>query len=229
MSTPKPIMLVVEDEEIVRGFIRNALEAENQMFEAETAERGLIEASTRKPDLIILDLGLPDHAGVDFIRDLRSWSSVPVLVLSARSQEGDKIAALDAGADDYLVKPFGSGELLSRVRAILRRVSKMHNEKPTIIEFGIIRLDLTLGTVERSGEVIHLTRFEYRLLCYLVANAGKALTHQRLLHDVWGQVDAHNSPSLRVFMTHLRQKIEADRSQPRHLLTEVGVGYRFIL
>lgn len=230
MSTHKPITLLVEDEAHIRRFVRSVLEAEYcQVFEAETAQRGLIEASTRKPDLIVLDLGLPDRDGVDFIRDLRSWSSVPVLVLSARSQESDKIAALDAGADDYLVKPFGTGELTARVRAMLRRASKMNGEKPTLVEFGVIRLDLALRTVERNGETLHLTPIEYRLLSYLVANTGKVLTHQQLLRDVWGQAHAQNYPSLRVFMTHLRQKIEADRSQPRHLLTEVGVGYRFII
>jgi two-component system KDP operon response regulator KdpE len=230
MSTHKPITLLVEDEAHIRRFVRSALEAENcQVFEAETAQRGLIDASTRKPDLIILDLGLPDRDGIDFIRDLRSWSSAPVLVLSARSQESDKIAALDAGADDYLVKPFGTGELLARVRAMLRRASKINDEKPTLIEFGAIRLDLALRTVERNGETLHLTPIEYRLLSYLIANTGKVLTHQQLLRDVWGQSHAQNNPSLRVFMAHLRQKMEVDPSQPKHLVTEIGVGYRFVL
>lgn len=230
MSTHKPITLLVEDEAHIRRFVRSALEAENcQVFEAETAQRGLIEASTRKPDLIILDLGLPDRDGVEFIRDLRSWSNVSVLVLSARSQERDKIDALDAGADDYLVKPFGTGELMARVRAMLRRASKIDDENATLIEFGAIRLDLALRTVERNGETLHLTPIEYRLLSYLIANTGKVLTHQQLLRDVWGQAHAQNNPSLRVFMAHLRQKIEANPSQPQHLLTEVGVGYRFTI
>lgn len=230
MSTHKPITLLVEDEAQIRRFVRSALEADNcQVFEAETAQRGLIEASTRKPDLIILDLGLPDRDGVDFIRDLRSWSGIPVLVLSARSQESDKIAALDAGADDYLVKPFGTGELLARVRAILRRLSKSQDEQSTSFQFGDIHLDLALRTVERNGETLRLTPIEFRLLTYLINNAGKVLTHHQLLRDVWGQAHAQNNPSLRVFMTHLRQKIEATPSQPKHLLTEIGVGYRFVL
>jgi two-component system KDP operon response regulator KdpE len=230
MSTHKPTIVIVEDEAQIRRFVRIALELEHwHVVEAETAQRGLIEASTRKPDLIILDLGLPDRDGVDFIHDLRSWSSTAVLVLSARAEETDKIAALDAGADDYLVKPFGTGELLARVRAMLRRASKSDADAPTVIEFGAVRVDLALRRVERSGTTLHLTPIEYRLLSYLIANAGKVLTHQQLLRDVWGQAQVQNNPSLRVFMTHLRQKIELAPSQPKHLLTEIGVGYRFVL
>ena len=229
MSTHKPVIVIVEDEAQIRRFVRIALELEQwQVIEAETAQRGLIEASTRTPDLIILDLGLPDRDGVDFIRDLRAWSGTPVLVLSARAQEADKIAALDAGADDYLVKPFGTGELLARVRAMLRRLSKVGTETPTFVEFGDVRVDLALRTVERHNETLHLTPIEFRLLSYLIANTGKVLTHQQLLRDVWGQAQAQNNPSLRVFMTHLRQKIEANPSQPKHLLTEIGVGYRLV-
>lgn len=230
MSTHKPIIVIVEDEAQIRRFVRIALELEQwQVIEAETAQRGLIEAGTRKPDLIILDLGLPDRDGVDFIRDLRTWSTTPVLVLSARTQETDKIAALDAGADDYLVKPFGTGELLARVRAMLRRANKSDADAPTLVEFGAVRVDLALRTVERNGATLHLTPIEYRLLSYLIANAGKVLTHRQLLRDVWGQAQVQNNPSLRVFMTHLRQKIEQAPSQPQHLLTEIGVGYRFVL
>jgi two-component system KDP operon response regulator KdpE len=230
MSTHKPTTLLVEDDAQIRRFVRHALETEGcQVFEAETAQRGLTEASTRKPDLIILDLGLPDRDGIDFIRDLRAWSSVPILVLSARTQETDKIAALDAGADDYLTKPFGTGELLARVRAILRRLSKSTEEQPTTIEFGNVRLDLALRTVVCKGVPLHLTPIEYRLLTHLIANVGKVLTHRQLLRDVWGPSQVGNNPSLRVFMTHLRQKIEDDPAQPQHLLTEVGVGYRFVL
>jgi two-component system KDP operon response regulator KdpE len=230
MSTHKPIIVIVEDEAQIRRFVRIALELEQwQVVAAETAQRGLIEASTRKPDLIILDLGLPDRDGVDFIRDLRAWSTTPVLVLSARAQEADKIAALDAGADDYLVKPFGTGELLARVRAMLRRASTGDAEASALVEFGDVRVDLALRTVERNGEMLHLTPIEYRLLSYLIANTGKVLTHQQLLRDVWGQAQIENNPSLRVFMTHLRQKIEQQPSQPKHLLTEIGVGYRFVL
>jgi two-component system KDP operon response regulator KdpE len=231
MITPKAVIILVEDEAQIRRFVRAALQDEGcQVFEAETAQRGLIEASTRKPDLIILDLGLPDRDGVEFIRDLRSWTSLPVLVLSARTAEEDKIAALDAGADDYLVKPFGTGELLARVRAILRRLNKSGGAAgQSTIEFGEVRVDLALRTVLRAGKPLHLTPIEYRLLTHLIANTGKVLTHRQLLRDVWGPSQVDNNPSLRVFMTHLRQKIEKDSAQPEHLLTEVGVGYRFAI
>jgi two-component system KDP operon response regulator KdpE len=154
---------------------------------------------------------------------------MPVLVLSARTLESDKISALDAGADDYLSKPFSTGELLARVRAILRRLAKGPGDAQSTVEFGDIRVDLALRTVSRAGQTLRLTPIEYRLLVYLIANAGKVLTHQQLLTDVWGQAHQHNTPSLRVFMAHLRQKIEAEPSQPKHLLTETGVGYRFVL
>jgi two-component system KDP operon response regulator KdpE len=226
----KATILLVEDEQQIRRFVRSALESEGwQVIEAETARRGLVESSARKPDLVVLDLGLPDGDGVDFIRDLRTWTTLPVLVLSARALESDKIAALDAGADDYLTKPFSTGELLARVRAMLRRLAKGPAETQSVVEFGDIRVDLALRTVSRAGEVLRLTPIEYRLLTYLIANTGKVLTHRQLLSDVWGQAHVHNNPSLRVFMTHLRQKIELEPSQPRHLLTEIGVGYRFVL
>jgi two-component system, OmpR family, KDP operon response regulator KdpE len=230
MSTHKAVVILVEDEIQIRRFVRSALEAEGcQVHEAETVQRGLIEASTRKPDLVVLDLGLPDRDGVEFIRDLRAWSTIPILVLSARSQEDDKIAALDAGADDYLVKPFGTGELLARVRAILRRLTNPANEQSPLVEFGAVRIDLASRTVTRNSGILHLTPIEYRLLTYLVGHAGKVLTHQQLLRDVWGAAHVDNNPSLRVFMTHLRQKIENDPSRPQYLLTEVGVGYRFVM
>jgi two-component system KDP operon response regulator KdpE len=230
MSTHKAVVILVEDEKQIRRFVRSALEAEGcQVHEAETAQRGLVEASTRKPDLVVLDLGLPDRDGVDFIRDMRAWSTMPILVLSARSQEQDKIAALDAGADDYLVKPFGTGELLARVRAILRRLALPAQQQSPVIEFGSIRVDLTSRTVTRDGEPVHLTPIEYRLLTYLIRHSGKVLTHQQLLRNVWGTAHEGNHASLRVFMTHLRQKIEGDPSRPQHLLTEVGIGYRFVM
>ena len=230
MTTRKPTIILVEDEQQIRRFVRSALEGEGcQVFEAETAQRGLIETGTRQPDLIILDLGLPDRDGIEFIRDLRTWSELPVLILSARSLESDKIAALDAGADDYLVKPFGVGELLARVRAMLRRRAKSGARQQSVVEFGEIRADLVARTVTRAGAPLHLTPIEYRLLAHLIANTGKVLTHRQLLRDVWGPSQVENNPSLRVFMTHLRQKIERDPSQPVHLLTEIGVGYRFVL
>jgi two-component system KDP operon response regulator KdpE len=229
VSAHKPVIVLVEDEQQIRRFVRSALEMENcQVHEAETAQRGLIEVNTRRPDLVVLDLGLPDRDGVEFIRDLRNWSTLPVLVLSARAQETDKIAALDAGADDYLVKPFGTGELLARVRALLRRVAQPVAQA-SVVEFGDVRVDLALRTVERGGATLHLTPIEYRLLAYLLGNSGKVLTHRQLLRDVWGPSQVDNNPTLRVFMAHLRQKIETDPSQPKHLLTEVGVGYRFVV
>lgn len=230
MAPHKPTILVVEDELQIRRFVRSALESEGwHAVEAETARRGLGEIGARKPDLVVLDLGLPDRDGVDFIRDVRSWSAIPILVLSARALDTDKIAALDAGADDYLTKPFSTGELLARVRAMLRRLSRGPVDNQAVVRFGDICVDLGLRTVTRSDKPLHLTPIEYRLLTYLISQAGKVLTHQQLLTDVWGQAQAHNSPSLRVFMTHLRQKIEQQPSQPKHLLTEMGVGYRFVL
>jgi two-component system KDP operon response regulator KdpE len=230
MLAHKPDILVVEDELQIRRFVKSAFEAEGwQVTEAETAQRGLSDINARKPDVVVLDLGLPDLDGVDFIRAVRAWSTLPILVLSARAQESDKIAALDAGADDYLTKPFSTGELLARMRAMLRRLARGPVDAQAVVEFGAIRVDLALRTVLRNGEMLHLTPIEYRLLTYLIANAGKVLTHRQLLIDVWGVAQAHNNPSLRVFMTHLRQKIETEPSQPKHLLTEIGVGYRFVL
>jgi len=230
MTTPKPNIVIVEDDAQIRRFVRTALEAENcVVFEADTAQRGLIEAGTRKPDLLILDLGLPDRDGVELLRDLRAWSQVPVLVLSARAQEEQKIAALDAGADDYLVKPFGVGELLARVRALLRRLSKSSTTELSSIQFGDVKVDLVQRTIERNQQPLHLTPIEYRLLAHLLANTGKVLTHRQILREVWGPSHIDNSPSLRVFMANLRHKLEFDPAQPKHLLTEVGVGYRFVL
>lgn len=228
MSELAPVVIVIEDEKQIRRFVRSALEEEGcRVFEAETAAQGLTEAGTRKPALVVLDLGLPDRDGVEFIRDLRGWSHVPVIVLSARSAEPDKIAALDAGADDYLSKPFGVGELLARVRALLRRQVQIAEGGTPIVEFGDVRVDLARRVVERSGRPIHLTPIEYRLLTFLLANAGKVVTHRQLLKDVWGPSYVDSSHYLRVYVGHLRQKLETDPAQPRHLLTETGVGYRF--
>lgn len=228
MSEPSPVVIVVEDERQIRRFVRTALEGEGcQVFEAETATRGLTEAGTRKPGLVVLDLGLPDRDGVEFIRDLRSWSSVPVIVLSARSDEADKIAALDAGADDYLTKPFGVGELLARVRALLRRRGPHNDDGSTVMTFGGVRVDLASHIVTRDGAEIHLTPLEYRLLTYLLANANKVLTHRQLLREVWGPSHVDSPHYLRVFMGNLRKKLEADPARPEHLLTESGLGYRF--
>jgi two-component system KDP operon response regulator KdpE len=223
-----PAIVVVEDEANIRRFIRMSLEAEGwQVFEAESMKRGLIEAGTRHPDLVVLDLGLPDGDGVDFIRDLRAWSAVPVIVLSARTTEADKVGALDAGADDYLTKPFGAAELLARVRAQLRRQSRAGGGA-AVVEFGKMRVDLGRRLVERGGEPLHLTPIEYRLLACLITHPDGVLTHRQLLKSVWGPSHADDSHYVRVFMGMLRKKIEDDPSQPRHIVTETGVGYRFV-
>ncbi len=220
-------VLLVEDEQAIRRFVRAALEGVGcRVHEADSLHRGLLEAGTRQPDLIILDLGLPDGDGVDFIRDLRAWSGVPVLVLSARIEEYDKVEALDAGADDYLVKPFGVAELLARIRALNRR----HVREPggsVIITFGEICVDLERRQVTRNDQPVHVTPTEFRLLATLVTQSGKVLTHRQLLRDVWGPAYVERSHYLRIYMGHLRQKLEADPAQPRYFLTETGIGYRF--
>ena len=232
---PAPVAIVIEDEPQIRRFVRGALEAEGwQVFEADTAQRGLTEAGTRKPDLLVLDLGLPDRDGLEVIRDVRSWSAVPIIVLSARVDEIDKIAALDAGADDYLTKPFGVGELLARVRANLRRPrpnavgGASDEEADPVFRFGEVEVDRHARVVRRAGVEVHLTPIEYRLLSVLIANVGRVLTHRQLLREVWGPSHAEQSHYLRIYMGHLRQKLEADPAQPRHLLTETAVGYRLL-
>lgn len=230
MTHPAPVVIVVEDEPKIRQFVRMSLESEGcQVFEADGVKRGLIEAGTRKPDLVVLDLGLPDGDGVDFIRDLRAWNDVPVIVLSARTAETEKVSALDAGADDYLVKPFGTAELLARVRAQLRHRARIAGSGHTVCEFGRVRVDMVRRVVERDGKPLHLTPIEYRLLTYLIGNADSVLTHRQLLKNVWGPSHTEDSHYVRVFMAHLRKKIEDDPSQPKHILTEAGVGYRFVV
>ncbi|MFI4938764.1 MAG: two-component system response regulator KdpE [Burkholderiales bacterium] len=229
MSDFAPIALLIEDEPQIRRFVRVALEAEGwQIFEAESMKRGLIEAGTRKPSLIILDLGLPDGDGIDFIRDLREWSAVPIIVLSARVNEADKINALDAGADDYLTKPFGSGELLARVRATLRRQQPAVNENG-IIQFGDVKIELSERSITKSGQPVHLTPTEYRLLTVLLNNAGRVVTNPQLLRSVWGPSHSESGHYLRVYMGHLRRKLEDDPAQPKYLQTETAVGYRLVL
>ncbi len=228
MTLPGPLVLVVEDEVQIRRFVRTALEGEGcRVAEVETMAQGLIEAGTRKPDLVILDLGLPDGDGVRFVQDLRAWSSLPVLILSARSTESDKIGVLDAGADDYLTKPFAVGELLARVRALLRR-SKLGGEAESpLLRFGDVEVDLTRRQILRQGLPVHLTPIEYRLLSVMLANAGKVMTHRHLLREVWGPSYVESNHYLRIYVGHLRQKLEQDPTQPQHFLTETGVGYRF--
>jgi two-component system KDP operon response regulator KdpE len=221
------IIIAIEDEAQIRRFLRTSLTSEGyQLVEAETAKQGLLEAATRKPDLIILDLGLPDKDGVEVVKELRSWSSVPIIILSARSQENDKIAALDAGADDYLVKPFGIGELLARIRVALRHIPIPGNGEEGVFSVDELQVDMVHRKITVRGAEVHLTPIEYRLLCVLIKHAGKVLTHQLLLKEVWGPNYVERAHYLRIYMGTLRHKLEKDPARPRFLLTEVGVGYR---
>ncbi len=198
-----------------------------RVFDSDTLKWGLIEAGTRKPDLIILDLGLPDGDGINLIRDLRQWSSIPVIVLSARDKEADKVAALDVGADDYLSKPFGISELLARVRVALRRFARTNKEE-SIVHFSDVVVDLVNRRITKNDEELHLTPIEFRLLGELLANSGKVLTQRQLLNQVWGPNYVEHNHYLRIYMGHLRQKLETDPTRPKHLLTETGIGYRFM-
>ncbi len=219
-------IILIEDEKHIRRFVRASLEAEGyQVFEAETGKQGLIEAATRKPDLVILDLGLPDMDGIEVMGKLREWSDVPVIILSARSRESEKIDALDAGADDYLTKPFGSGELLARIRVALRR-QMIAPQGRSAYEVGGLFIDLAERKVSRDGIEIHLTPIEYRLLSMLARHAGKVLTHRFLLKEVWGPTHVEDAHYLRIYMGQLRHKLEKEPANPRFLLTEIGVGYR---
>jgi two-component system KDP operon response regulator KdpE len=219
-------VLVIEDEPQIRRFVRTSLDAHGfEVIEAETAAQGLREAARSRPECLILDLGLPDIDGVEVIRRFREWSGVPVIVLSARTQEQDKIAALDAGADDYVTKPFGVGELLARLRVALRHAATV-GDRSTVFEADPVRVDLSARRVTVSGRDVHLTPTEYRLLTTLVKHAGKVLTQRFLLKEVWGPAYVERPHYLRIQMANLRQKLEADPAQPKLLLTETGVGYR---
>ncbi len=230
MSNPTRTALIVEDEPQIRRFVRAALEAENwRVFEAGTLKQGLVEAGTRQPDLVILDLGLPDGDGESYLRDLRTWSQVPVIVLSARTDETDKVRALDAGADDYLAKPFGVSELLARVRANLRRSRSVAGSAASVFEFGDVRIDLAARVITKGAAEVHLTALEYRLLGVLIANVGRVMTHRHLLREVWGPSHVDSTHYLRVYMRNLRHKLEDDPAQPRHLITETAVGYRLVV
>jgi two-component system KDP operon response regulator KdpE len=228
MNTPDSCVLLVEDEKEIRRFVRQALEADGcAVREAGTMEQGLNEAIRHKPSLIILDLGLPDGDGVEFVRRLRSWSNIPVLVLSARSAEQSKIAVLDAGADDYLTKPFSVGELRARVRASIRRNRSGNMLDSPLVQFGNVEVDLAGHTVSKRGQPVRLTAIEYKLLSVLLANAGRVMTHRHLLREVWGTSHSESTHYLRIYVAHLRQKLEDDATQPAHFQTEIGVGYRF--
>jgi len=230
MLNTAPQILVIEDEHHIRGFIRRALESENyQVHEAATYAHGWQQLQQQSWNLVILDLGLPDKDGASLIGLLRAWSTLPILVLSARSADQDKIHALDHGADDYLTKPFSTGELLARVRALLRRSQFKGQAEQTIIRFGEFEINIKDRRMTRGSQLIHLTPIEFQLLRVLVLNAGRVLTHRQLLSEVWGNAYIESNHYLRVYIGHLRQKLELDPSQPQHLLTETGIGYRFQL
>jgi two-component system, OmpR family, KDP operon response regulator KdpE len=228
MNTPEFTILLVEDEIEIRRFVRQALESDGcQVREAGTMAQGLSDATTHKPDLIILDLGLPDGDGVEFVQRLRCWSNIPVLVLSARSAEQSKIAVLDAGADDYLTKPFLVGELLARVRASLRRSRAGSMLDSPVVHFGNVEVDLSRHLVSKDQQPVKLTAIEFKLLSVLLANAGRVMTHRHLLREVWGASHSESTHYLRIYVARLRQKLEVDATQPAHFQTEIGIGYRF--
>jgi len=223
-------LVVIEDDPQIRRFLRTGLSAEPfRIFEADTGKDGLVEAATRKPDLIVLDLGLPDIDGVDVVTRLREWYTRPIIILSARSNEQEKIKALDAGADDYLTKPFGIGELIARIRVALRRMAREDRSGETSFSFGEVKIDLAARRVFRGGSEVHLTPNEYRLLTTLIRHAGKVCTHRQLLAEVWGPSHIEHGHYLRIYMAQLRHKLEDDPTNPRFLRTEVGVGYRLLV
>lgn len=226
----RPRILLVEDEPEIRHFIHKALDnTVYHVIETGSVAEARNQVSIHVPDLVILDLGLPGEDGLDFIHAFRPTCTAPVLVLSARLAEHDKIAALDAGADDYLTKPFTLGELLARIRALLRRSQLPGIETRATFSFSDVTVDLLANTISRSGEPVHLTQIEYQLLTLLLNNAGKVLTHRFLLREVWGANAVESGHYLRIYVSHLRQKLEADPTQPKHLLTETGIGYRFVI
>jgi two-component system KDP operon response regulator KdpE len=229
LSELRATILVVEDEPEIRRFLRSSLGSEGyRVVEAGNGERGVIDAGTHKPDLAIVDLGLPDLDGVEVIRRIRAWSPLPIIVLSARTREQAKVEALDAGADDYVTKPFGVGELLARVRVALRHAARSAGGGATVIRFGSVEADLEHRRVTRGGREVHLTPIEYRLLACLAQHLGMVVTHRQLLREVWGPAFVEHTHYLRIYMKQLREKLEEDPVRPHHLLTESGVGYRLI-
>jgi len=227
-GAPGPVVVLIEDEAQIRRFLRAALVGSGfRLFEAATGESGVVETATRQPEIVILDLGLPDIDGLEVIRRIREWSGIPIIVLSARGQERDKIAALDAGADDYVSKPFNVGELLARMRVALRHAARRGVDGgEASFEVGDLHVDFMKRQVQVGGQPVHLTPIEYRLLTTMVKHAGKVLTHKQLLAEVWGPNQTEQAHYLRVYAAQLRRKLEADPARPRYLLTEPGVGYR---
>ena len=222
----KPVALIIDDEIQIRRLLRVVLEGENyQVHEAETGRQGLMEIAKRRPAIILLDLGLPDLDGLEVLRRLREWSEAPVIVLSVRDDEQGKVAALDAGAEDYVTKPFSTPELLARLRAAQRKTRP--EEETSVFKSGDLIVDLTARVVTRAGHEIKLTATEYALLRLFVRHAGRVLTHRQILREIWGPKSEEHRQYLRVYVTHLRQKIEADSTRPRLIKTEPGIGYRF--
>lgn len=227
MSAAEPTVLLVEDEAQMRRFLRASLSASGfKLIEATTAAEGLSLAASHNPELILLDLGLPDEDGVSVTRKLREWTRTPIIIISARGRESSKVEALDAGADDYLTKPFGVSELLARMRVALRHAVQSSGAPAPVFEVGALQLDLARREVKLDGKEVHLTPLEYRLLSLLAQHAGKVLTHGHILKEVWGPGHAEQTHYLRVYMAQLRRKLEADPARPRLLMTEPGVGYR---
>jgi two-component system, OmpR family, KDP operon response regulator KdpE len=227
VDRPAPLVLLVEDEPQMRRFLRAALTSHDyRLIEAATAKEGVAQAAARNPDVILLDLGLPDRDGLDVARDLREWTTTPIIVLSARGHEQDKVAALDLGADDYLTKPFSVDELLARIRVALRHAARPADGAEPVFEAGDVRVDMVRREVTKAGTPVHLTPTEYKLLGLLIRHAGRVLTHRQLLKEVWGTNYADQSHYVRVYMAQLRQKLEADPARPRLIVTEPGVGYR---
>jgi two-component system KDP operon response regulator KdpE len=230
-SGDKGLILLIEDEPQMQRFLRIILQGHGyRLVESATGQEGLMQAATRSPDIILLDLGLPDIDGLEVTRRLREWSDIPIIVISAREQEQDKIKALDAGADDYLTKPFGAGELMARIRVAMRhRAMRQAGQQESVFVLANLRVDLARRQVFLNEKEVHLTPIEYKLLTVLIKNAGKVLTHQQLLKEVWGPSYLTETQYLRVYMTQLRHKLEADPARPRFLINELGVGYRLKL
>lgn len=228
----KPLILVVEDDAPVRNLITTTLEMHDYRFQtAQNGECAILEASSHNPDIVLLDLGLPDMDGMNVIQKIRSWSNVPIIVISARSEDTDKIDALDAGADDYLTKPFSVEELLARLRVTQRRIHAMQttpNSEQSVFLNGDLKIDYAAGCAYMEGREMHLTPIEYKLLCLLSKNAGKVLTHTFITKEIWGVGWENDVASLRVFMATLRKKIEKDPSAPQYIQTHIGVGYRML-
>ena len=227
----KPLILIVEDDPPIRNLISVALETHDYRFlSASTGGTAIMEASSHNPDIMLLDLGLPDLDGVEVIRKIRSWSNLPIIVISARSDDSDKIEALDAGADDYLIKPFSVEELLARLRATMRRLSLMNSDSVdrSVYTNGGLTIDYSAGVACLNGEELKLTSMEYKLLCLLARNTGKVLTHKYITQNIWGRSWDNDIASLRVFMTTLRKKIEPEKDSPKYIQTHIGIGYRML-